>query len=380
MIVRRRLRLAAVALCMSAPLAAQVPASDPLAPLPDMTRPVAPPSAPRWAGPALPASPTIVTSPAMGFASYKLQLTAHARRVGIREQTIASTIPWLSLNSRVVQLDRGQPGNILNPNSTPAFAPYRREHVTSSLIQRGRAVYAGNWTSLQTMQARTGVEASIPVSIFGHETSYGTVTGGFDLLESLATLAFEGRRRDLFENEFVAALQLLDRGTPRSQLRGSWAGATGYPQFMPSAVLKLATDGDSDGRADIWSNQADAFASIANFLKTAGWKAGVHWGVAARTPAGLDRAALRNPVTAARCPRVFARHSRWLTMREWRARGVIPLGRSLPDDEPASLLEPDGPNATAFLLTSNYRVILEYNCSNFYALSVGLLADAIAAR
>ncbi|MCA1652829.1 MAG: lytic murein transglycosylase [Sphingomonadales bacterium] len=316
----------------------------------------------------------------MGFAAYKLALAARARRAGVSEATISTNVPWLSLNSRVIQLDHAQPGNILNRNATPPFAPYRREHVTADLINRGRAVYASNWSQLSALKARTGVEPSVPVAIFGHETSYGTVTGGFDLLEALATLAYEGRRRELFEGEFVAALQLLDRGTPRSRLRGSWAGATGYPQFMPTAVLRLATDGDGDGRADIWSNQADAFASIATFLKSAGWKSGVTWGVAVRTPAGLDRAALKNPAVAPRCERVYARHSKWLTMREWRALGVAPVGKSLPEEEPASLLEPDGPNATAYLLTANYRVILEYNCSNFYALSVGLLADAIAGR
>ncbi|MDP9086661.1 MAG: lytic murein transglycosylase [Pseudomonadota bacterium] len=316
----------------------------------------------------------------MGFAGYKQQLSQRARREGISEASIASTVPWLSLNSRVIQLDRAQPGNIGNPNATPPFAPYRREHVSADLIARGRSVYAANYTRLAGIQARTGVEASIPISIFGHETSYGLVTGGFDLLDALATLAYEGRRRELFESEFVAALRLLDRGTPRSRLRGSWAGATGYPQFMPSAVLRLAIDGDGDGRADIWSSQADAFASIGNFLKEAGWKAGVHWGIAVRTPPGLNRLALRNTEVASRCPRVFARHSKWLTMREWRALGVMPLGRTLPEEEPASLLEPDGPRATAYLLTVNYRAILAYNCSNFYALSVGLLADAIAAR
>jgi len=359
---------------------------DPLAPLPEVPlRPaiIAPVTLPRVAPSVMVhqgAPPFVLQTGQMGFAGYKQQLAARALREGIGETIIAATVPWLSLNSRVIQLDRGQPGNIGNPNATPPFAPYRREHVSADLIARGRSVYAANYSRLAGIQARTGVEASIPISIFGHETSYGVVTGGFDLLDALATLAYEGRRRDLFESEFVAALRLLERGTPRSRLRASWAGATGYPQFMPSAVLRLAIDGDGDGRANIWSSQADAFASIGNFLKDAGWKAGVHWGIAVRTPPGIDRQSLKNPVTAPRCPRVFARHSKWLTMREWRALGVTPVGRSLPEDEPASLLEPDGPGATAYLLTANYRAILAYNCSNFYALSVGLLADAIAAR
>ncbi len=389
--------VAALAL-VGAPCAAQV---DPLAPLPEITRapvaappasttaPAQPNPAPRpstlpWIAAPKPAStgtvPYVVQSAQMDFAAYKQRLASRARRSGVSEATIIGSVPWLSLNPRVIQLDRAQPGGVLNHPVAPPFAPYRRDHVTADLIARGRAVYSANWAHLSSLQVRTGVEASVPVAIFGHETSYGVVTGGFDLLDALATLAYEGRRRELFESEFVAALKLLDRGTPRSRLRGSWAGATGYPQFMPSAVLRLATDGDGDGRADIWSSQADAFASITAFLKDAGWKPGVHWGVAVRTPAGLNRVAIKNTVVAARCPPVFARHSKWLTMREWRALGVLPITRSLPDEEPASLLEPDGPNATAYLLTANYRVILEYNCSNFYALSVGLLADAIATR
>jgi lytic murein transglycosylase len=205
------------------------------------------------------------------------------------------------------------------------------------------------------------------------------VTGNTDLFEALATLAYEGRRRQFFEDEFIAAMQLLDRGTPRSRLKGSWAGATGFPQFMPSNVLRLATDGDGDGQVNIWGSEMDGLASIANYLRDAGWKPNTPWGVAVRVPAAFDRAAVRTTLVPPRCPAVFRRHSRWLTMREWRALGVQPFGRSLADGEMATLIEPDGAGATAYLLTSNYRAILDYNCSNFYALSVGLLADRIAA-
>ena len=218
------------------------------------------------------------------------------------------------------------------------------------------------------------------MAIWGLETSYGTVTGSTDLLQALASLGYYGRRRDLFESEFVATLKLMDQGVPRWRLKGSWAGATGYPQFMPSVVLRLRADGDGDGFADIWSNELDGLASIASYFRDAGWKPNVTWGIRVRTPTNLDRAALVSRTTAPRCPQVYRRHSRWLTMREWRALGVTPVGRSLPDGELATLIEPDGPDATAYLATSNYRVILDYNCSNFYAISAGVLADAIAGR
>ncbi len=164
------------------------------------------------------------------------------------------------------------------------------------------------------------------MAIYGHETSYGSVTGGFDLLEALATLGYEGRRRAYFEAEFLAALKLIDQGVPRYRLKGSYAGATGYPQFMPTVALRLRADGDGDGFADLWSNEDDAFASIANYLRDAGWKPNVPWGTAVRTPATLNRSAIRSRVTAQRCPRVFQRHSRWMTVAEWRSLGVVPAG------------------------------------------------------
>jgi lytic murein transglycosylase len=218
------------------------------------------------------------------------------------------------------------------------------------------------------------------MAIWGMETSYGTVTGSTDLLNTLASLAYYGRRRELFENEFVAALKLIDLGVPRYVLKGSWAGATGYPQFMPSVALRLRADGDGDGYADIWRSELDGLASIAAYLRDAGWKPNTTWGIPVRTPDNLDRQAIVSRITSPRCPQVYRRMSRWLSMREWRALGVTPTGRSLPDNEMASLIEPDGPNSTAYLVTTNYRSILDYNCSNFYAISVGVLADEIAQR
>lgn len=216
------------------------------------------------------------------------------------------------------------------------------------------------------------------VAIWGHETSYGAVTGGFDLAQALATLAYEGRRRALFSEEFVAALKIVDGGVPRSKLVGSWAGAMGGPQFLPSVYLRLARDGDGDGKADIWSSPADTLASIASYFSDAGWRPGEPWGLAVSVPASLDRTRLGAATVSPRCPKVFARHSKWRTIAEWRALGIMPLTKSWPaNNVQATLLEPDGPGKTGYLLTGNYRVILDYNCSNFYALSVGLLADAV---
>jgi lytic murein transglycosylase len=313
------------------------------------------------------------------FERYKSYLIEKARSAGVRQSTIDANVRDLELNSRVIQLDQAQP-IVSNPGAISPFAPYRAAHVTPQLIARGQARYSEYWPRLQQIELRYGVDPAVAMAIYGQETNYGSITGGFDLLSALASLAYEGRRRTFFEDEFVAALKLIDLGVPRWRLKGSWAGATGYPQFMPSIALRLRADGDGDGYADLWRSEPDGLASIANYLRDAGWKRGVPWGIAVRVPPTLNRVAIASKVTPQRCHRVYARHSRWLTMAEWRSLGVTPLGRSLPETEMATLLEPDGPYATAYLLTSNYRTILDYNCSNFYALSVGLLADAIARR
>lgn len=315
-----------------------------------------------------------------GFRAYLPQLRARAQAAGVSQATIDRIFPTLEFSRRTVELDQAQPGGTSGSSAIPPFAPYRDRHVTPALISRGKSRYAAHIGRLNAIGRQYGVAPSVLVSIWGHETSYGAVTGDFDLLNSLASLAYEGRREDLFAGEFVATLKLIDRGYPRSQLKGSWAGATGYPQFLPSVFLRLGVDADGDGRANIWSSEVDALASIANYLDNAGWKHNVPWGVAVRVPAGFDRSAQGTPLISPRCPRVHERHSKWRTIAEWRRLGVMSEdGRwQIADTELASLLEPDGPGRTAYLLTTNYRTILDYNCSNFYALSVGLLADAIA--
>ena len=324
-------------------------------------------------------APQPVAPATYGFDQYAAYLGGVARSQGVREQTIRAVIPNLKVNYRAMELDRAQRPTA--PSAyPPPLAPYLAKHVTSSLINRGQARYSAHWPNLAQIQMRYGVDPAVVMAIYGKETSYGTVTGSFDLLDALASLAYEGRRRAMFEKEFIAALKLLDAGVQRWQLKGSYAGATGYPQFMPSVALRLRADGNGDGYADIWRNEADAFASIANYLRDAGWKPNLPWGVAVRTPPTLNRAAIQSKLNAPRCPAVFRRHSRWLTVAEWRALGVTPVGRSLPDTELSVLMEPNGPGSTGYLLTTNYHAILDYNCSNFYAMSVGLLADAIARR
>ncbi len=329
---------------------------------------------------------TLANAPAVaqdeaGFQAYiNGPLRQQALREGVNARTLDAVLPSLTYNARVIELDRAQPGG--PPTATasiPNFAPYKARHVDAARINRGRATYSRLRPQLARVERETGVPESIMVAIFGHETNYGSYTGDFDLPRSLATLAYEGRRRALFSGEFIATMKMIDRGVPRERLKGSWAGAFGYPQFLPSIYLRLARDGDGDGVANIWSNEADTLASIANYFVNAGWRPGQPWGFAVNVPSGFNRSAAVNRTRSPRCGRVFDRHSGWKTMAEWRALGILPQSGNWPADNiQATLLEPDGPGRTAYLLTGNYRVILDYNCSNFYALSVGLLADEVA--
>ena len=311
------------------------------------------------------------------FAGYLQQVAAKARAEGVSERTINDVLYTLTPNQRVIELDRDNISSGASPGIFPPLAPYLRDHNTSARVNAGRRLYAQVQPLAAQVEARYGVPAPILLAIWGHETSYGAVRGSFDLPRSLATLAWEGRRRALFERELIDVLKMADRGVPRSRLVGSWAGAFGNPQFLPSVYLRLAVDGDGDGDPNIWTNEVDTLHSIANYFRDAGWRPGQPWGVRAYTPNSVDRVAIATPMVSPICPRVHVRHSRWMPVRDWRALGVIPQG-AIGDDVMASLFEPDGPAAPSYLLTQNYRVILEYNCSNYYAMSVGLLADEIA--
>lgn len=325
---------------------------------------------------ALGVAPTAACAQSLSFDAYMQLVAAKARAQGVGESAINTVLAGLQPSQRVIALDRD---NTTSPNNVgfPPLEPYLSKHNTAARVAGGRRMYQQLGPLAAQVQQRYGVPASIILAIWGHETSYGAVKGNFDLAQALATLAWEGRRRGLFETELIDLMKMVQQGVPRSRLVGSWAGAFGNPQFLPSIYLRLAVDADGDGVRDIWDNRADTLYSIGNYFRDAGWRAGQPWGVRASVPANLNRAALETAMRAPICPRVHVRHSRWKTVREWRSLGVIPQA-AIGDNVMASLFEPDGPSAPAYLLTQNYRVILEYNCSNYYAMSVGLLADEIA--
>lgn len=318
--------------------------------------------------------PVVQSVGSQGFDAYLQSVAARARREGVSDATIAKVLTGLTPNQRVVDLDSAQPNRSSSP---PPVGPYITQHVGPSIIARGRDRYAQNASILPAIEQRYGVPAKMLFAIWGHETNYGSYVGDFDLARSLATLAWEGRRRQLFENELIALMKMVDQGVPTYKLKGSWAGAFGYPQFLPSVYLRIAVDGDGNGTRDIFSSPADTLASIANYFRDAGWRRGQPWGVRASLPSGFSASSYATKLSAPTCAAVHARHGQWKSVAEWRALGVSPLG-PIGDDVQASLFQPDGAGTPAYLLTGNYRVILQYNCSNYYALSVGLLADEIA--
>jgi membrane-bound lytic murein transglycosylase B len=351
------LRFAAIALALLAPAAssAQTPVD---------------------AAPAVEAPPEPSTE--MRFQKWLADFRARAAGEGISAGTLSSALDRVTYSPRVVELDRAQPDDS-RPQSVPLFSDYLAARLVPARINPGKRLAAELDPTLRAVQARYGVPPEIMLGIWGMETSYGGYTGNFDLVRSLASLAFDGRREALFTRELIAALRMIDSGVPRSRLVGSWAGATGNPQFLPSSYLTHAVDFDGDGTADIWQSRADTAASIANYLKNNGWVTGGDWAMRVSVPAALDRMRVVNTVEPKSCTRVLAKHSRWIPVKEWRALGLQPLdGRTWPaDDTLATLVEPDGPGKGAYLAYGNFRALLAYNCSNFYALSVGLLADQL---
>lgn len=327
---------------------------------------------------AITATPASAQLSEAGFGQYLDQLKADAVREGIDPALFEQVRPTLRFSETAIRIDMQASGGTDPNRPIPNFTGSDEQRAIIGKAAPGRAKYLTLKPQLDRIEAQLGVPPSILLAIYGKESNFGGYTGNFDTPSVLASLAYEGRRRDLFAGEFIAAMRMIQNGTPRSQLTGSFAGAMGKPQFLPSVYNRLAVDGDGDGRSDIWNSEADAMASIANYLVNAGWRRGIPWGIAVAVPAGLDRAAIANRTVPQRCPRVFARHSQWKTMAEWRAMGFAPLGGAWPgDDVMATLLEPDGQGAPGYLLTVNYRAILDYNCSNFYAMGVGLLANEI---
>lgn len=295
-----------------------------------------------------------------GFDAFLDGVRADARRAGVSQSTLNGALDGLRPNDRVLELDRRQ------PEFTQTWEQYRDARLSQQRIDAGRRAFADNRPTLEAVQARFNVSPRIVTAIWGLETNYGGFTGNMNVIQSLATLAWDGRRASYFRNELMAALKILDAGhVAPARMRGSWAGAMGHPQFMPSNFERLAVDMDGDGRRDIWDNRADALGSIGHYLSRSGWRDDELWGREVVLPAGF------NPDQA--------RRDNMRPLRDWVRMGVQrPDGVPLPPlDMQAAVLIP-GPSGQAFLVYHNFNVIRRYNPSNYYALAVGMLSDRVA--
>lgn len=280
---------------------------------------------------------------------------------GIRQDVFDDAFRGVKPSPRVKHFDKTQPEKRLT------FEKYRRTRIDPYRITLGVSEYKKRRTELEKIAKEYGVDPCFVISFWGIESSYGRYLGKFPVISSLATLAYDGRRTDFFRKELLYALHILQGGhVDPSKFKGEWAGASGHAQFLPSSWHKFAVDYDGDGHKDIWGNMEDVFASIANYLKQNGWEADQPWGYEVRLPAGFDMSLESLKIT---------KH-----VDEWRKMGVTLLdGSPLPNlDKQASIIEPYG--GPAFIAFNNYKVIMRYNNSIFYAGSVGFLADSICRK
>ncbi len=294
------------------------------------------------------------------FSGFLAGVRRDALAQGIRAATVDFALRRVQFLPRVIELDRKQ------PERTLTFGEYVAKAVSPGRRDNARQQYAENAALLARVRQRFNVQPRFIVALWGVESDFGKFMGSYAVPAALATLAYDGRRSQYFRGELIAALRILDQGHvhPESML-GSWAGAMGQCQFMPSTFLGYAVDFDGDGRRNIWTDRADVLASIANYVARLGWRGDEGWGREVRIPgnfdtrwAGLDR---RQPIS------------------EWNRLGVRPADGTqfASRDIEASLVLPDGPGGTALLVHENFRAIMKWNKSTFFAAAVGYLADSI---
>jgi membrane-bound lytic murein transglycosylase B len=300
---------------------------------------------------------------AEAFSSWLDGVRQEARAKGISESTLHEALDDLQPIPRVIELDRRQ------PEFTQTFWRYLDARVTEGRIERGRMLLELHAELLDGIEKQYGVQPRFLVAFWGLETNFGDYLGSFPVVGSLATLAHDPRRSEFFRSELLAALSIIDDGNiSAAEMIGSWAGAMGQPQFMPSTFVRFAVDADADGRRDIWHSLPDVFASAANFLAKSGWRGDETWGREVRLPAGFDLELTGLEVEK--------------TLAAWQILGVRKAnGDDLPRvDMKGSLILPAGHAGPAFLVYSNYRTILQWNRSDLYAIAVGHLADRIAGK
>ncbi len=296
-----------------------------------------------------------------GFAAFLAGVRRDAVAHGIRASTVDIALRNAQFLPRVVELDRKQ------PEKTLTFTQYITKVLTPQRKEDARRHLAENRVLLDAVWRRYGVEPSIVVALWGLESDFGRLPGNIPTISALATLTYDGRRGAYFRSELMAALRILDQGHIQVEdMTGSWAGAMGQCQFMPSSFLDYAVDYDGDGRRDIWHNRADVLASIANYIGRLGWHGGQSWGQDVLVPRGFD-------------PGVAGLKAKRPT-EEWSRLGVrsVDAGPLSSRESEASLVMPEGANGPALLVYANFRAIMKWNPSTYFAVSVGYLSDSMA--
>ena len=305
------------------------------------------------------------------FDQWRQELMAEARARGYSENLVQQALAGIEPLPQVIRSDRSQAELVVG------FARYYRSRVTPQIVRLGRELTRQHGAVLARIEDAYNVQRRFIVAIWGLETRYGRITGNTPVFQALATLAWEPRRSAFFRGELFDALTMVSRGyIDTATMTGSWAGAMGHPQFMPSSYLKFAEDFDRDGRRDIWRSTPDALASIANYLEEWGWDDEFRWGREVRvTPAVRARIEEETSKRTEGCSAMRTMTER-MPLTEWQRLGVrLTNGTALPrSDISTGLVDTD---ARSFLVYPNYDAILRYNCAHYYALAVALLSDQI---
>ena len=321
------------------------------------TLPVIPPAPAVITSAPVPGSDTPLVQPAQSFSEWQADFRAQALKAGITPLVFDNAFAGITPDMSVIKADRSQP-----EFSRPVW-----EYLDSALsplrVRNGQRLLEQNAELLGRIEQRYGVDRQALVSVWGMESNFGSFQGNKSVIRSLATLAYEGRRPEFAQSQLIAALKIIQEGdiSPEKML-GSWAGAMGQTQFIPTTYETHAVDFDGDGRRDIWNSSADALASTAHYLQSSGWKQGQPWGFEVTLPAGFDYALADGAIKK--------------SVAEWQTLGVkVPASAAGSEQLSAALLLPAGYRGPAFLVLDNFRAILRYNNSSSYALAVGLLSQ-----
>ena len=307
-------------------------------------------------------SPSVAVSATQeGFDVWMQEFKKRAMSQGVSENTVSASLTGAKFLPKTIELDRKQ------PEGTVTFATYKDRILSTHRISKGRELLKKHRDKLEEVSAKYNVPPHYIVALWGIETNYGGYTGGFKTVDALATLAYEGRRAEFFETELVKALKIIDQGhISANEMKGSWAGALGQNQFMPSSFLAYAVDFNNDNRKDIWSDLEDVFASSANYLSSHGWKGDEKWGRKVQLPTNFDLSLINPDIQK--------------TPEEWSRLGVLTQwGSALPvaQDMKGYIVTPNDDLSQAYLVYNNYDVFKKWNRSTYFAVAVGLLADQI---